>query len=126
MDKETPSFRVLSYGDIVVNDEEHRVTVRGNYVDLTPIEYQLLYRMMQQPDQPISKDELFRAVWGYEEAGGTNLVEVAIRRLREKIEINPSQPTYLITIRGAGYKFDTQHMQDMPTMVTPFFAEVVV
>lgn len=63
---------------IVLNDEEHRVTVRGNYVDLIPIEYQLLYRMMQQPDQLISKDELFRAVWGYEEAGGTNLVEVAI------------------------------------------------
>lgn len=106
---EKPSFCVLAHGDIVIDDEKQSVTVRGEKVELTPIEYQLLVHVMRSPNQPISKDELFRNVWGYEQSGGTNLVEVAIRRLREKIEVNPSEPVYLVTVRGAGYKFSTEH-----------------
>jgi DNA-binding response OmpR family regulator len=80
---------------------------------------------MCAPEQPISKDELFKAVWGYEEAGGTNLVEVAVRRLREKIEENPSQPNYLRTVRGAGYKFDAQYARSQQSyfqLVSPSVA----
>ena len=106
---EKPSFCVLAHGDITVDDEKQIVIVRGEKVELTPIEYQLLVHVMRSPDQPVSKDELFRHVWGYEQSGGTNLVEVAIRRLREKIEVNPSEPVYLVTVRGAGYKFSTEH-----------------
>ncbi|RME47015.1 MAG: DNA-binding response regulator [Chloroflexi bacterium] len=97
--------QILDYGEILLNDEEHLVTVRGQSVHLTPIEYQLLYYLMRHPNQPIPKDVLFREVWGYEFIGGTNLVEVAMRRLREKIEEKPSAPRFLVTVRGVGYKF---------------------
>lgn len=103
--KERPSFLILQYGDITLNDEEHQVTVRGEPVHLTPIEYQLLQYLMRHANRPISKDVLFHEVWGYDFTGGTNLVEVAMRRLREKIERNPSNPEYLVTVRGVGYKF---------------------
>ena len=63
---------------------------------------------MSMPDKPVSKQDLFRNVWGYDMAGGTNLVEVAVRRLREKIEKDASSPEYLLTVRGAGYKFNTR------------------
>jgi DNA-binding response OmpR family regulator len=98
---------IISHGEIVLNDEEHVVTVRDEAVHLTPIEYQLLHFLMSNPNRAISKEVLFKEVWGYDFTGGTNLVEVAMRRLREKIEADPSMPKYLLTIRGAGYKFIT-------------------
>jgi DNA-binding response OmpR family regulator len=101
--------RVMAFDDIVLNDELHQVKVRDKVVHLTPTEYQLLRHLMGMPDRPVSKNDLFQTVWGYDLAGGTNLVEVAVRRLREKIELNPSDPIYLVTVRGAGYKFSTQH-----------------
>ena len=88
------------------------MTVRGEVVHLTPIEYQLLRTLMDTPDKPVSKEDLFQGVWGYNIAGGTNLVEVAMRRLREKVEQDPSSPTYLLTVRGVGYKFSTQAVTD--------------
>lgn len=103
--RERPSFVIMQYGDVVLNDEEHLVVVRSEAVHLTPIEYQLLHYLMSNVNRPISKDKLFHEVWGYDFTGGTNLVEVAMRRLREKIEANPSEPDYLVTVRGAGYKF---------------------
>jgi len=101
-------LQVLAFHDIVLNDEIHEVRVRGDIVHLTPIEYQLLRYLMSMPDKPVSKQDLFRNVWGYDMAGGTNLVEVAVRRLREKIEKDASSPEYLLTVRGAGYKFNTR------------------
>jgi DNA-binding response OmpR family regulator len=104
-ERSEPSLLVAN--EIVLDDAKHEVKVRGETVHLTPIEYQLLRYLMTSPDRPISKDLLFQQVWGYDLAGGTNLVEVAMRRLREKIEKDPSQPVYLVTVRGAGYKFNT-------------------
>ena len=103
--RERPAFLIMRYGDVVINDEEHLVVVRGAEVHLTPIEYQLLHYLMSNVNRPVSKDKLFHEVWGYDFTGGTNLVEVAMRRLREKIEFTPSEPEYLLTVRGAGYKF---------------------
>lgn len=103
--RERRTFLIMRYGDVEINDEEHLVVVRGAKVHLTPIEYQLLHYLMRNVNRPISKDRLFHEVWGYDFTGGTNLVEVAMRRLREKIEANPSAPEYLLTVRGAGYKF---------------------
>ncbi|RME54682.1 MAG: DNA-binding response regulator [Caldilineae bacterium] len=103
--QERPTFTIMHYGDVLLNDEEHTVRVRGEPVHLTPIEYQLLQFLMANANRPVSKEILFREVWGYDFTGGTNLVEVAMRRLREKIEENPSDPQYLVTVRGAGYKF---------------------
>lgn len=106
---EQTETRVMAFDEIVLNDELHQVKVRNKLVHLTPTEYQLLRHLMSVPDRPVSKNELFQKVWGYDLAGGTNLVEVAVRRLREKIEQKPSEPVYLVTVRGAGYKFNTQH-----------------
>lgn len=102
---------VLTANEIVLNDDTHEVVVRGENVHLTPIEYQLLRYLMTSPDRPISKDTLFQHVWGYDMVGGTNLVEVAMRRLREKIEKDPSEPVYLLTVRGAGYKFNSEGLR---------------
>jgi DNA-binding response OmpR family regulator len=105
--RQRTAFSIVEYGDIYLNDEERFVSVGGDPVHLTPIEYQLLYYLMSNADRPVPKDVLFKEVWGYDFDGGTNLVEVAMRRLREKIERDPSSPQYLKTVRGVGYKFVT-------------------
>jgi DNA-binding response OmpR family regulator len=74
--------QVITVQDVMVNDDVHEVTVRGESVHLTPIEYQLLRTLMNSPDKPVSKEDLFQSVWGYNMAGCTNLVEGAMRRLR--------------------------------------------
>lgn len=94
--------------EIVLNDELRQVKVHNKLVRLTRIECQLLRYLMSVPNCAVSKNELLQRVWDYELAGGINLVEVAIRRLRLKIEEDPSAPTYLVTVRGMGYKFNTQ------------------
>ncbi|MDQ3249328.1 MAG: response regulator transcription factor [Chloroflexota bacterium] len=115
---ERPEFQIISYNGVLLNDELHEVKVRGDVVHLTPTEYQLLRHLMSMPDRPVSKEDLFQTVWGYDLAGGTNLVEVAVRRLREKIEQDPSQPNYLLTVRGAGYKFNTQHVSEREMLIS--------
>lgn len=113
--KERRQFNIISSNEILLDSDLHEVHVRGEPVHLTPTEFQLLRHLMNNPDRPVSKEALFREVWGYDTADDTNLVEVAIRRLREKIEEDPSKPTYLLTVRGVGYKFNTQ---DVPVTQT--------
>ncbi len=103
--KNQSTSKIIAVGDVVLDNEAHQVTVRGEAVYLTPTEYRLLQYLMSHPNQPVSKSVLFQEVWGYEYTGSTNLVEVTMRRLREKIEEDPSKPSYLITVREVGYKF---------------------
>ena len=84
--------QVITVQDVMVNDDVHEVTVRGESVHLTPIEYQLLRTLMNSPDKPVSKEDLFQSVWGYNMAGGTNLVEVAMRRPARKGGVGPVEP----------------------------------
>lgn len=85
---------------------EKRVLVHGQPVPVTPLEVQLLQYLMQRAGQPIEKEDLFVNVWGYAApSGGLNLIEAAVRRLREKIEADPSNPRYIQTVRGFGYRF---------------------
>jgi DNA-binding response OmpR family regulator len=93
---------------VILNERTQTVTARDREVHLTPIEFRLLRYLMHRPDRPISKEELFSQVWGYELVGGTNLVEVAIRRLRSKIEEDASTPKLIITVHTVGYKFVSQ------------------
>ena len=96
---------VLENDRIRLDVTAQQVKVAGQLTHLTPIEFKLLFTLMVNAGKAMSKSDLFLEVWGYEFIGGTNLVEVTVRRVREKIEIDPSQPVYLLTVRGAGYRF---------------------
>lgn len=95
---------VVRVGPIEIDEPRHRVTVRGQEVNLTPMEFELLYFLAANAGQVFDRETLFREVWGYEYVGETNLVDVCVRRLREKIEETPSRPRLIVTIRGVGYK----------------------
>lgn len=97
--------RVLSKGDVSLDLDHGTAVVRGKQVSLTPIELELLHYMMQHSGRLLERETLLRDVWGYDYFGKTNLVDVAIRRLREKIEPDPSNPVFLLTVRGQGYRF---------------------
>lgn len=96
---------VLENGRVKMDVVAQQASIDGRPIHLTPIEFKLLFTLMNNAGQVMPKNALFLDVWGYEFIGGTNLVEVTVRRLREKIEPDPSQPTYLLTVRGTGYKF---------------------
>ncbi|NOK63151.1 MAG: response regulator transcription factor [Chloroflexi bacterium AL-W] len=91
-------------GDIEIDEPRHRVVVRGHEVNLTPMEFELLYFLAANAGNVFDRETLFREVWGYDYVGETNLVDVCVRRLREKVEIEPSRPRIIVTIRGVGYK----------------------
>lgn len=82
-----------------------RVFVNDRPVELSPTEFDLLYYLMSRRGKPVSKEDLFRDVWGYSDEGASNVIEVAIRRLRTKIEDTPAHPRRILTVRGVGYKF---------------------
>jgi len=112
--EEEPAKPVLVMGEIVLDAEINQVTVRGETIQLTPIEAGLLYYLMSHPHQALRKGDLFREVWGYDFVGGGNLVAVGVRRLREKVEEDPSRPMYIRTVRGVGYKFTPDESAPSP------------
>ncbi len=97
--------RVQTLGDVSLDLDQGVAHVHGKAVALTPIELELLHYMMMHAGRLLERETLLRDVWGYDYFGKTNLVDVAIRRLREKIEADPSNPVYLLTVRGQGYRF---------------------
>jgi two-component system phosphate regulon response regulator PhoB len=96
---------VLQYKDIVVYPQECRVLIRSEEVNLSPKEFRLLELFMSYPRRVWSREQLIDQVWGGDFVGDTKTVDVHIRWLREKLERDPSQPEYLITVRGFGYRF---------------------
>ncbi len=96
---------VQKYRDISLFAQECRVTVRGMEVNLSPKEFKLLELFMSYPRRVWSREQLISQVWGPDFLGDTKTVDVHIRWLREKLETEPSQPEYLITVRGFGYRF---------------------
>ncbi|KIL51620.1 DNA-binding response regulator [Jeotgalibacillus alimentarius] len=92
------------YGPLTVNTVSGTVTVSGEQVVLPAQVYQLLVFFCQHPNQLFSKNQLYERVWGEEFLGEDNTVMVHIRKLREKIEDNPSKPKLITTVRGLGYK----------------------
>ena len=96
---------IQKYGDICLFSQECRVTVRGDEVNLSPKEFRLLELFMSYPRRVWSREQLIEQVWGGDFLGDTKTVDVHIRWLREKLETEPSQPEYLITVRGFGYRF---------------------
>lgn len=95
---------ILRAGDCEIRTEEAMVLVAGVPVHLTRTEYHLLLYLMTNPNRVFSREQLLQKVWEYEYAGDGRLVDAHIRRLRIKIEADPSQPVVLQTVRGLGYK----------------------
>jgi DNA-binding response OmpR family regulator len=95
---------IVRIGELEIDEPRHRVVVRGQDVNLTPMEFELLYFLAANAGQVFDRETLFREVWGYDYVGETNLVDVCVRRLREKVEIEPSHPRLILTVRGVGYK----------------------
>lgn len=95
----------IRFKDLVLIPDQHRVLVRGKEVDLTLTEYQLLELMMKNPGRVFSREYLLEAVWGPNYFGDSRTIDVHIRHLREKIELNPGTPDYILTVRGVGYRF---------------------
>jgi two-component system, OmpR family, phosphate regulon response regulator PhoB len=93
------------YKDIILSTEECRVTVRNEEVTLSPKEFRLLELFMSYPRRVWSREQLIEQIWGQDFLGDTKTVDVHIRWLREKLEKDPSQPEYLVTVRGFGYRF---------------------
>ena len=99
----------ITLGSIVLNDRTKLVTVDDEIVSLTPTEYSILYLLMKNPGQVYSTKALYEAVWQETALGSEGAVAVHIRHLREKIEINPSEPRYLKVVWGQGYKIEGSH-----------------
>jgi len=96
----------LTYGDLYIDPQSRLVRVRGQEVSLTAREFDLLWTMARHPRQVFSRDQLLDLVWGLTEYIDPSTVTVHVRRLREKIEADPSQPYYIQTVWGIGYKFE--------------------
>jgi DNA-binding response OmpR family regulator len=105
----------ITIGEISLNQEQLEVSVRGQSANLTPNEFRLLRYMMEHPDQLITKGEFQSVVWGYQASGDINFIRVTVRRLRMKIEEDPSNPRYLKTVHGVGYQFCSQPTSNRPT-----------
>jgi two-component system, OmpR family, phosphate regulon response regulator PhoB len=95
----------LKFQDIVLFPQECRVTVRAEEVSFSPKEFKLLELFMTHPKRVWSRDQLLERIWGPDFIGDSKTVDVHIRWLREKLEIDPSNPEYLVTVRGFGYRF---------------------
>ena len=95
-------------GGLCINDETKEVTVDGETVKLTPIEYNILLLLVKNQGRVFSIDQIYESIWNEEAIGADNTVAVHIRHIREKIEINPKEPRYLKVVWGVGYKIEKQ------------------
>ena len=91
--------------DLVIDRSRRTVSKDGREIELTQREYELIKYLAENPGRVMTREELMSAVWQYDYFGDLRAVDVAVRRLREKIEPNPSEPRYVVTKRGAGYYF---------------------
>ena len=105
-DKEENS-RIHTIGGLEINEDNVEVTVDGEPVKMTPIEYKILLLMMKNPGRVFSAEEIYERVWN-ERAINTDTIMVHVRNIREKIEVNPREPKYLKVVWGVGYKIEKQ------------------
>jgi two-component system response regulator MtrA len=97
----------LTVGDLEIDPAAFRVRKDGVEVTLTATEFRLLLELARRPDQVFTRELLLERVWGYEYLGDSRLVDVAVQRLRSKIEDDPSQPRLIGTVRGVGYRLES-------------------
>lgn len=97
--------QTLSVGDLTIDPAAHTISIRGQNVDLSPREFDLLHALVLEAGRVLSTDDLLARVWGAEYAGQPQVVYVHIRWLREKLEADPAHPQHILTVRGVGYKY---------------------
>lgn len=95
---------VITLKDLTIDYSGHSVVRGDEEIALTPLEFELLACLARKPWQVFTRDMLLRDVWGYQHAADTRLVNVHVQRLRGKIEVDPDNPQYVITVRGVGYR----------------------
>ena len=106
VEEEPENQNTINSGELSINVERYEVAKNGEIIDITLREFELLKFLAMQPDKIFSREKLLENVWGYEYYGDVRTVDVTVRRLREKIEDDPSMPKYIITKRGVGYYFN--------------------
>jgi len=106
VDSQNEKSSRLEIGDFTIDPGERRVSTNGRRIDLTATEFELLHFMAQRPRQVFSRAQLLDNVWGSDFVADESTVTVHIRRLREKVEDDPSHPQYVQTVWGVGYRFD--------------------
>jgi len=97
---------IIAFGNIQVDPVRMKVSRAGAPIDLTPTEFRLLCCLLEHPDRPVTRETLIERVWGYtSEIESDRTVDAHLRHLRQKLEENPADPRWLVTVRGVGYKF---------------------
>ncbi len=105
MDSRSVHDELLQFGGLVIDKKAYKVMREGQEISLSAKEFELLYYLSKHKNQVFSKGQLLDAVWGYDSLGDESTITVYIRRLREKLESDPSAPTFIKTVWGVGYKF---------------------
>ncbi len=104
-ENQTPSSRIIEHKGLRLDPDRHQVFIKGQSVDLTAREFDLLHHFASHPDHVYSRAQLLDQVWGYNHDGYEHTVNTHINRLRAKIEEDPAKPRYIQTVWGVGYKF---------------------
>lgn len=99
-----PPARPVGAGSLVLDPATHEVRLHGRLIDLTTKEFDVLQLLLSHPNRVFTRDFLLEHIWGYDYFGSTRTVDMHVSRLREKIEDDPNNPTYIMTVRGVGYK----------------------
>lgn len=103
---ETVSKEVLTFGDLVIDSIRREVRIKNVNLELKPKEFELLHYLAMNRGRALSRDKILEDVWGWDYMGESRTVDVHMRWLRQKIEVDPGQPNRLVTVRGAGYRFE--------------------
>lgn len=99
----TTDKKTMHIGSLTIEPDAYLVTKRDEVIELTHREFELIYYLAKHIGQVLTREHLLQAVWGYDYFGDVRTVDVTVRRLREKVEDNPSHPNWIITRRGVGY-----------------------
>jgi len=100
--------RAVPERTVQLHADDRSVTISDRHVQLSPTEYKLLHCLVQSADQVVSRETLLMQVWGYLPPGKASILHTTIRRLREKVELDPEEPDHIVTVSGVGYKFSPQ------------------
>ena len=106
LNPQVDELEILKFGELEIHLTSHMAIVSGEEVSMKPKEFDLLYLLASNKGRVFTRDQILQRLWDHEYIGDVRTVDVHVRWIREKIEINPSRPEKLVTIRGVGYRFD--------------------